>query len=64
MSEVCPDIHSIAGSSSRAKTAVATPPDVVSQVSLAIPLYGLYELGIVLAIFAEKKARQKEQQAA
>ncbi len=44
--------------------AVATPPDVVSQVSLAIPLYGLYELGIVLAVFAEKKARQKAEQAA
>ncbi len=42
--------------------AVATPPDVVSQVSLAIPLYGLYELGIVLALFAERKAREKQQQ--
>ncbi|MEN6426125.1 MAG: twin-arginine translocase subunit TatC [Phycisphaerales bacterium] len=42
--------------------AVATPPDVVSQVSLAIPLYALYELGIVLAIFAEKKAKEKKQQ--
>jgi sec-independent protein translocase protein TatC len=40
--------------------AVATPPDVVSQVSLAIPLYALYELGMVLAIFAEKRAKQKE----
>jgi len=44
--------------------AVATPPDVVSQISLAIPLYGLYELGIILALFAERKARKKEQQAA
>lgn len=43
--------------------AVATPPDVVSQVSLGIPLYLLYELGIVLALFAEKKARQKELEA-
>jgi len=43
--------------------AVATPPDIVSQISLAIPLYGLYELGILLANFAEKKAKQKEQQA-
>jgi sec-independent protein translocase protein TatC len=42
--------------------AVATPPDVVSQISLAIPLCALYELGIVLALFAEKKAKQKEQQ--
>jgi sec-independent protein translocase protein TatC len=40
--------------------AVATPPDVVSQVSLLIPLYGLYELGIVLAVFAQKKAKQQK----
>jgi sec-independent protein translocase protein TatC len=40
--------------------AVVTPPDVVSQVALLVPLYGLYELGIILAIFAEKKAKQKK----
>lgn len=28
--------------------AIATPPDVISQVTLALPLYLLYELGIVL----------------
>jgi sec-independent protein translocase protein TatC len=39
--------------------AVATPPDVVSMVSLLVPLYALYELGIILAIFAEKKAKAK-----
>jgi sec-independent protein translocase protein TatC len=41
--------------------AVATPPDVVSQITLAIPLYGLFELGIVLSYFAQrrKKAREK-----
>ncbi len=27
---------------------IATPPDVISQVTLAIPLYGLYELGMLL----------------
>lgn len=43
--------------------AVATPPDVISQVSLAIPLYGLYELGMLLALFAEKKAKERQQQA-
>ncbi len=43
--------------------AVATPPDVVSMVSLLVPLYALYELGIILALFAEKKAKQKEQRA-
>jgi sec-independent protein translocase protein TatC len=31
--------------------AVFTPPDVVSQLLLAIPLCVLYELGIVLAVF-------------
>jgi sec-independent protein translocase protein TatC len=34
--------------------AVATPPDPLSQVSLAIPLYGLYELGIVLCTIFNK----------
>ncbi len=32
--------------------AMATPPDVVSQITLAIPMYMLYELGIVLCHFA------------
>lgn len=31
--------------------AIFTPPDVISQVMLAIPLWWLYELGIVLARF-------------
>jgi len=43
-------------------SAVATPPDVVSQISLAVPLCALYELGILLALFAEKKARKKDEQ--
>ena len=30
--------------------AVVTPPDVVSQITLAIPLYLLYELGILLSV--------------
>jgi len=29
--------------------AIFTPPDVVSQLMLAVPLWVLYELGIVLA---------------
>jgi sec-independent protein translocase protein TatC len=46
-------------------SAVATPsPDPFSMCALLIPLYGLYELGIVLAIFAEKKAKAKRQEAA
>ncbi len=35
--------------------AVMTPPDVVSQMLLAIPMYGLFELGLVLARTLERK---------
>lgn len=42
--------------------AVATPPDIISQVSLAIPLYGLYEIGMILAHIAEKKAKEAAKQ--
>jgi sec-independent protein translocase protein TatC len=31
-----------------------TPPDVISQVMLAIPLWGLYELGIFFSLFQRK----------
>ena len=34
--------------------AIFTPPDVVSQLLLAIPLVVLYELGIIVARFVEK----------
>lgn len=34
--------------------AVFTPPDVISQIMLAIPLWLLYELGIILAGFMRK----------
>jgi sec-independent protein translocase protein TatC len=44
--------------------AIATPPDVVSMISLLVPLYGLYELGIILALFAEKKAKEKAEETA
>jgi sec-independent protein translocase protein TatC len=40
--------------------AVATPPDVISQIALAIPLYALYELGMLLAHFAGKRAEKRE----
>lgn len=36
--------------------AVVTPPDVISQLLLAIPLCLLYELGIVMARFVQKQA--------
>jgi sec-independent protein translocase protein TatC len=36
--------------------AIITPPDVVSQFMLALPMWWLYELGIVLARFVETSA--------
>jgi sec-independent protein translocase protein TatC len=42
--------------------AMATPPDVISQVTLAVPLYALFELGIILSWFSgRKKGSQGEQ---
>ena len=38
--------------------AVLTPPDVVSQVALGVPLYVLYEVGIQVSRFAEKTNRE------
>lgn len=35
--------------------AILTPPDVISQIGLAIPLYALYEISIIAARFVEKK---------
>ncbi len=37
--------------------AVATPPDVISQVMLGLPLYLLFELGIVLCNIVGRKKR-------
>ncbi len=36
-------------------SAIATPPDVVSQITLTIPLYSLFELGIVVVKRVEKQ---------
>jgi len=44
--------------------AVLTPPDVFSQILLAVPLYGLFELGILAARWLVPAARQVESQAA
>jgi len=41
--------------------AVFTPPDVVSQLLLAVPLWLLYELGILLARFALPPALEGEE---
>ena len=42
--------------------AMATPPDVVSQVTLAVPLYLLFELGILLSYFADRRKRLQNSQ--
>jgi len=41
--------------------AIFTPPDPFSQLSLAIPMIGLYELSIWLVSMAEKKRREAEE---
>ncbi|MDP1558289.1 MAG: twin-arginine translocase subunit TatC [Nitrosomonas sp.] len=38
--------------------AIFTPPDVISQFMLAVPLYLLYELGIFIAAFTMKKSKE------
>lgn len=40
--------------------AVATPPDPISQISLAIPLLVLYEVSVWLAKLVEKRRAQRE----
>jgi sec-independent protein translocase protein TatC len=40
--------------------AIFTPPDVLSQVMLAVPLWLLYELGIILARFVRVKPTEGE----
>jgi sec-independent protein translocase protein TatC len=40
--------------------AVVTPPDVFSQISLAVPILLLYEISIILAKMVEKKRAQQE----
>ena len=39
--------------------AMATPPDVISQVTLAIPLYLLFELGILLSYLASRRRKSQ-----
>jgi sec-independent protein translocase protein TatC len=39
--------------------AILTPPDVLSQIALAIPLLLLYEISIVICKFIEKRKRGK-----
>ncbi len=39
-------------------SAIATPPDVISQITLALPLYLLFELGIIVSAMAGRKAEK------
>jgi sec-independent protein translocase protein TatC len=41
--------------------AVVTPPDVFSQLALAVPMYALYEVSIVIARMLEKRAAADEE---
>ena len=36
--------------------AVLTPPEVISQIMLAVPMYGLFEIGLLVARISEKRA--------
>jgi len=40
--------------------AMATPPDVVSQITLGIPLYLLFELGILLSWLSERRKKTRD----
>lgn len=40
--------------------AIVTPPDVISQLSLAIPMCVLYELGIWAAVFLKRGSKSKQ----
>ena len=37
--------------------AIVTPPDVISQIALAVPLYVLYELAIVFCVLTNRKSQ-------
>ncbi len=43
--------------------AVLTPPDIITQVLLALPLYGLYEFGVIVSYwFEDPKNRERARQ--
>lgn len=43
-----------------AVSAVFTPPDVISQVMLTVPVYGLYEISIWIVAMMEKKIAEED----
>jgi sec-independent protein translocase protein TatC len=42
--------------------AILTPPDIISQIGLAIPLYTLYEFSIIFAQILDRKRRKNTQE--
>ena len=46
-----------------AVAAILTPPDPISQIALAIPLIGLYELAVQSVGFFERRRAQAQAQA-
>jgi sec-independent protein translocase protein TatC len=40
--------------------ALVTPPDVITQFLIGIPLFGLYEISILIAKRVEKQEKKKE----
>ena len=43
--------------------AVLAPPDVISQIALALPLLGFYEISILIGSWIEKKREEEEKKA-
>jgi sec-independent protein translocase protein TatC len=37
---------------------ILTPPDVMSQVSLAVPMWLLFEVGVYIGLFIEKRKKK------
>lgn len=43
-----------------ALAAILTPPDVISQVMLGVPMYLLYEIGVQVARFTKPRRKRNE----
>jgi sec-independent protein translocase protein TatC len=41
--------------------AIVTPPDVISQITLALPLYALFEMGILMSWFADRRKKSQKE---
>ncbi|MDW7738470.1 MAG: twin-arginine translocase subunit TatC [Bacillota bacterium] len=39
-------------------SAIITPPDIISQVAMVLPLIALYELGIIMVLISERKRKK------